>query len=80
MKRIVEEALANGKKQYRVQSNKRFFGLISCDWYTIDTPVGSIGCGAMVPAVFNNLETAQRVAFGKSSGEIVVETKIIDSL
>jgi hypothetical protein len=80
MKRIVEETLANGKKQYRVQSNKRFFGLISCDWYTIDIPVGGIGWDAMVPAVVNNLEFAQRIAFGKTSGEKVIETKIIKSL
>lgn len=79
MKRIVEETLVNGKKRYKVQSNKKFFGLITGDWYNINIPIGD-GWDAMVPAIFNNLETAQRVAFGKSSGEIVVETKIIDSL
>jgi hypothetical protein len=80
MKRIVEETLANGKKRYKVQSNKKFFELITCDWYTISIPYVGDGWDAMVPAIFNDLESAQRVAFGKSSGEIVVETKVIESL
>lgn len=80
MKRIVEETLANGKKQWRIQSNKRFFGLITCDWYTINIPVGGIDWDAEVPAVVDSLELAQKIAFGKSSNEVVIETKIINSL
>ena len=78
MKRIIEETLANGKKRYRVQSNKKFFGLITCDWYTIDIPIGGIGWDAEVPAVVDSLELAQKIAFGKSSGEAVIKTRIIN--
>lgn len=33
MKRIVEETLHNGHKQYRVETN-RIFGFIPCKWHT----------------------------------------------
>lgn len=59
MRRIVEETLSNGCKQYRVESNRRFFGLLKCNWYTetvtIPYGLGDIRC----EAVFNTLREAQ---------------------
>ena len=71
MKRIVKETLSNSEVQYRVQSNKRFFGLITCKWYTVDffwNPTSSydlIRC----KAVFKTLEEAKVCATTHKSGE-----------
>ena len=61
MKRIVEETLQNGEKQYRCQSNRRFFGLIIGDWYTMTTHYYFGGSEEITcNAVFSTLEEAQR--------------------
>lgn len=59
MRRIVEETLSNGERQYRVESNRRLFGLLKCKWYTETVAIpymeGSIHCAA----VFKTLREAQ---------------------
>ena len=57
MRRIVEEILSNGERQYRVESNRRFFGLFKCKWYTETIPYdyGDVHC----EAVFKTLREAQ---------------------
>lgn len=40
MKRIVEETLENGEKQYRVETDRRFFGLIKTNWHTDSVYLG----------------------------------------
>ena len=78
MKRIVEETLANGEKQYRVETNKRFFGLITCNWYTDSYYIGEPGVEAHVDAVFGSLDEAEIFAFGKCKSREVVERKVIE--
>lgn len=34
MKRIIKEELKDGTIQYRVESNRIFFGLVPCKWYS----------------------------------------------
>lgn len=59
MKRIIEEILANGERQYRVESNRWFFGLLKCKWHTetitIPYDYGDVHC----EAVFKTLREAQ---------------------
>jgi len=79
MKRIVEETLANGEKQYRVETNKRFFGLITCNWYTDNYYVGEPGCFfTNYDAVFGSLDEAELYAFGECKSREVVERKVIE--
>lgn len=78
MKRIVEETLANGKKQYRVETNKRFFGLITCNWYTDTYYYGEPGVCATLDAVFGTLEEAEIHAFGKRKSDKIIDRKIIE--
>ena len=78
MKRIVEETLANGEKQYRVETNKRFFGLITCNWYTDTYYVGEPGCGSIFDAVFGTLAEAEIHAFGKCKSREVISRKVIE--
>ncbi len=78
MKRIVEETLANGEKQYRVETNKRFFGLIICNWYTDTYYVGEPDCRYNVDAVFGTLDEAEIYAYGKLKSREVVERKVIE--
>lgn len=60
MKRIIKETLKDGSTKYRVESNRTFFGLIPCKWYTCTITIpygfGDVQCDA----VFNTLEKAQR--------------------
>ena len=77
MKRIVEETLANGEKQFRVEKNTCFFGLIKCEWYTDTKPVGLMG-EFSAEAIFNNIEDAEIFVFGNPKSKEVVKRKIIE--
>lgn len=58
MKRIVEETLENGEKQYRVETDRTFFGLIKTNWHADSIYLGypyDITCAA----VFGTLREAQ---------------------
>ena len=77
MKRIVEETLANGKKQYRVEKNTRFFGLIERNWYTDTYFIGEPGAGTHVDAVFDTLDEAEIFVFGKPKSKEIVNRKVI---
>lgn len=60
MKRIIKETLQNGKVQYRVESNRMFFGLIPCGWYTCSTMyISNSGVEVSCDAVFDTLREAQ---------------------
>ena len=58
MKRIVEETLENGEKQYRVETDRRFFGLIKTNWHT-DTVYLGYPYDTTCNAVFCTLREAQ---------------------
>jgi hypothetical protein len=60
MKRIVVEELANGKTQYRVETDRKFFGLIKTKWHT-DTTSHYMADGdyVTVNAVFEDLIAAR---------------------
>lgn len=60
MRRIVKETLKDGKVQYRVETNRRLFGLIKSKWHTDTTPVGMDEYITEIGAIFNTLEEAQR--------------------
>lgn len=60
MKRIVEETLKDGRIRYRVESNRTFFGLLPCKWYTCTVYINNeysydIACDA----VFDSLKEAE---------------------
>lgn len=80
MKQIVEETKANGKKQYRVLTDRCFFGLFHCKWRTDKYTE----CWGEVTwkkdAVFSTLKEAQEYVYGSEivNGENVVSRKIID--
>lgn len=57
-KRIVEETLENGEKQYRVETDRWFFGLLKCDWYTDSVYLG-YPYDTTCNAVFGTLREAQ---------------------
>lgn len=59
MKRIIEEELKDGTIQYRVESNRMFFGLIPCKWYTCTVTIPYGYAEIFCYAVFNTLEEAQ---------------------
>lgn len=59
MKRIIKETLDNGDIQYRVETNRCFFGLFKCKWHT-DTCIHFYGdIEIRCAAVFNTLREAQ---------------------
>lgn len=60
MKRIVKETFKDGKVQYRVETDRCFFGLIKCGWHTDTTPVGMDEYITEIGAIFNTLEEAQK--------------------
>jgi len=74
MKRIVEETLADGTKQYRVEKNTKFFGLIKTDWHT-DTFY--YGWETELPAVFNSLEAAESHVYGKPKSKEIIKRRIL---
>jgi hypothetical protein len=76
MKRIVEETLADGTKQYRVEKNTKFFGLIKCNWHTDTFYIGG-SWDTELPAVFNSLELAESHAYGKPKSKEVIRRKIL---
>ena len=76
MKRIVEETLADGSVQYRVEKNTTFFGLIKCNWHTDTFYVGEI-LDAELPAVFDSLELAESHVYGKPKSKEVIKRKIL---
>lgn len=78
MKRIVEETLANGEKQYRVETNKCFFGLITCNWYTDTYYAGNYEYGFNTDSVFRTLDEAEIHAFGKCKSREVINRKVIE--
>ena len=59
MRRIIEEELKDGSIQYRVESNRMFFGLIPCKWYTCTVTIPYGYAEVSCDAVFNTLEEAQ---------------------
>ncbi len=59
MKRIIKEELKDGTIQYRVESNRIFFGLIPCKWYTCTAVILSGGITISCDAVFSSLKEAQ---------------------
>lgn len=59
MKRIIEEELKDGTIQYRVESNRMFFGLILCKWHTCTVTIPYGYAEIFCYAVFNTLEEAQ---------------------
>lgn len=77
MKRIVKETLKNGEIQYRVETNRMFFGLIPCEWYTCLTWYVTAKYCEYVPcdAIFNTLREAQ--IFCGIDPNSVVHTEII---
>jgi hypothetical protein len=77
MKRIVEETLADGTKQYRVEKNTKFFGLIKTDWHTDSYYCGDPGYEATFDAVFNTLDEAERFVYGKPKSKEIVNRKIL---
>jgi hypothetical protein len=79
MRRIVEETLADKTKQYRVEKNTRFFGLIKSDWHTDTFYVGEAGFGSYLDAVFTTLDEAEAFAYGKPKNKEVVERKVISN-
>ena len=76
MKRIVEETLADGTKQYRVEKNTTFFGLIKCNWHTDTYYVGDMW-DVELPAVFDSLEAAESHVYGKPKSKEVIKRRII---
>lgn len=77
MRRIVEETLADGTKQYRVEKNTKFFGLIKTDWHTDSYHYGEPGCAALFNAIFATLNEAERFAYGKPKSKEIVNRKIL---
>lgn len=75
MKRIVKEILKNGKVQYRVEKNTKFFGLIPCKWHTctvtFSCDFGDITC----ESIFNTLEEAQE--FYGINNNPVIEREVL---
>lgn len=73
MKRIIKEELKDGTIQYRVESNRIFFGLVPCKWYSctviIPYEYGEIHCDA----VFSSLEEA-RIFAGIDPNPIISRT------
>lgn len=59
MKRIIEEILANGERQYRVESNRCLFGLLKCKWYTETVTIPYMWGDVCCKAVFKTLREAQ---------------------
>lgn len=59
--RIIEEIREDGTKQYSVETNRKFLGLIKCKWRLanayIDEPYSADV--TIVPAIFNSLKEAQ---------------------
>ena len=77
MRRIVEETLADGTKQYRVEKNTKLFGLIKTDWHTDSYLCGEPGCAALFNAVFATLDEAERFAYGRPKSKEIVNRKIL---
>ena len=77
MKRIVEETLADGTKQYRVEKNTKFFGFIKTDWHTDTFYYVGDGWDAELPAVFNSLEAAESHVYGKPKSKEIIKRKIL---
>lgn len=77
MRRIVEETLADGTKQYRVETNKTLFGLITTKWHTDTVFIVGDGWDANVPAVFDTLEQAEIHVYGKKKSKEVVSRKVL---
>lgn len=77
MKRIVEETLADGTKQYRVEKNTTFFGLIKCNWHTDTFYYVGDGFDAELPAVFGSLEEAESHAYGKHKSKEIIKRIIL---
>lgn len=77
MKRIVEETLANGEKQYRVEKNTHFFGLIKGNWYTDTYYIREPGVAVHVDAVFDTLDEAEIFVFGKPKSKNIINRRVI---
>ena len=80
MKQIVEETKANGKKQYRVLTDRCFFGLFHCKWKTDKKTESCMEHTWKEDAIFNTLKEAQEHVYGRETvnGENVVSRKIVD--
>jgi len=78
MKRIVEETLADGSVQYRVEKNTTFFGLIKTDWHT-DSFLRCVGsdCIIRLNAVFDSLDEAESFVYGKPKSKEVIKRRIL---
>lgn len=59
MRRIVKETLSNGDTKYRVETDRCFFGLIKCKWYTDTVTIPMFAGDITVLAVFDTLREAQ---------------------
>lgn len=77
MKRIVEETLADGSTQYRVETNKTFLGLITTKWHTDSFYYVGDGWDANLPAVFDSLEEAESHAFGRIKSKEIISRKVL---
>ncbi len=58
-KRIIKETCKDGTVQYRVETNKNFFGFRT-KWHTCKYTVGYNQYEATVDAIFNSLEDAEK--------------------
>lgn len=71
MKRIVKEIKKDGSIQYRVESNKRFFGLFnSKKWHTCTITCYSNYGELVLEAVFDSIEEAE-IFCGLSTNPVV---------
>lgn len=76
-KRIIEETLSDGKVQYRVETNRTFFGLIKTDWHT-DSYTVDLGTYSFEKyAVFATLGDAQEYC-GIDRNPVVKRTLIVE--
>lgn len=57
-KRIVEETLENGKTQFKVETNRNFFGF-KTKWHVCTTTISTVYGDSVYKAIFPTLEEAQ---------------------
>ena len=69
MKQIIEETLGDGGKQWRVVTDRCFFGLFHRKWRTDSYP--HYAEYVRIPAVFKTLEEAENFVYGKPENKVI---------
>lgn len=71
MRQIIEETLGDGSKQWRVVTDRCFFGLFHCKWRTEYYQLPYYVEYVRIPAVFKTLEAAEIFVYGKPEDKVI---------